>query len=984
MWAHRCRCRSSYTDGQGTAEAITSTQTGAVANVNDAPVGVPAIAGTVTEDQVLTADTSGISDADGLGAFSYQWYRDGVAIGGATASTYTLGDADVGTQISMQVSYTDLQGTAEGPLASLQTAAVVNINDAPTGSVSISGTPTEDQTLTAANTLADADGLGAVSYQWYRDGVAIGGATASTYTLGDVDVGASITVAASYTDGHGTNESVTSGAVGPIANVNDAPVGAPTITGTPTEDQVLTADTSGISDADGLGAFSYQWLRDGVAIGGATGVSYTLGDADVGTTVTVEVSYTDGNGTGESLTSAGVGPVVNVNDAPSGAPAITGTPTEDQVLTADTTGISDADGLGAFSYQWYRDGVAITGATGTSYTLDDVDVGTNISVTVSYTDGNGTAESLTSAAVGPIVNVNDAPIGTLTISGTPTEDQTLTADTSGISDADGLGVFGYQWYRDGVAITGATGLTYTLGDSDVGANITVGAIYTDGNGTGESLLSAAVGPIANVNDTPVGSPAITGTPTEDQILTADTSGISDADGLGAFNYQWYRDGVAISGATGSTFTLGDADVGANITVGVSYTDVYGTAESVTSVAVGPVANVNDAPVGTPTITGTPTEDQILTADTSGISDADGLGAFSYQWYRDGVAITGATGVSYTPGDADVGTTITVTASYTDGNGTGESLTSAGVGPIANVNDAPAGGVFIDNTAPVEGDTLTASNSLTDADGLSGPITYQWMRDGVAIAGETAATYVTTALDTGAVLTVVASYVDDQGASESVSSNPTVAVQSIATDNNDVPVDNTDTPVDPVDDTVDAPAPADASPVAALASLPEMQGYTTGEDAPEDMLYSVKPYDFQEYDYRDSDVESRASNQFIKLFGKGAELAIDLSQLIDLVRMQMSETETGTVSVFFKTVGGITLSLSAGVMTWLTRGGAIAATMVSSVPVLKGFDPIAIMKAGKKKTVVGDGVDEMDESVDSMFEGLDDGQADNSLDQQGNQ
>ena len=62
-------------------------------------MGVPTITGTVTEDQILTADTSGISDADGLGAFSYQWLRDGVAIGGATAGTYTLGDADVGAQI---------------------------------------------------------------------------------------------------------------------------------------------------------------------------------------------------------------------------------------------------------------------------------------------------------------------------------------------------------------------------------------------------------------------------------------------------------------------------------------------------------------------------------------------------------------------------------------------------------------------------------------------------------------------------------------------------------------------------------------------------------------------------------------------------------------------------------------------------------------------------------------------------------------------
>ena len=103
------------------------------------------------------------------------------------------------------------------------------MNDAPTGSVTIAGTATEDQTLTASNTLADADGLGVISYQWQRDGSDIAGATASTYTLTDADVGASITVVASYTDLQSTNESVISAAVGPIANVNDAPTGSVTI-----------------------------------------------------------------------------------------------------------------------------------------------------------------------------------------------------------------------------------------------------------------------------------------------------------------------------------------------------------------------------------------------------------------------------------------------------------------------------------------------------------------------------------------------------------------------------------------------------------------------------------------------------------------------------------------------------------------------------------------------------------------------------------
>ncbi|WP_174826004.1 FG-GAP-like repeat-containing protein, partial [Reyranella soli] len=109
-------------------------------------------------------------------------------------------------------------------MASAATTTVANVNDVPAGSVSIAGTAIEDQVLTAVNTLSDADGMRTVSYQWQRNGSNITDATGSTYTLGDADVGASVTVVASYTDEHGTAESVASAAVGPVGNVNDAPV----------------------------------------------------------------------------------------------------------------------------------------------------------------------------------------------------------------------------------------------------------------------------------------------------------------------------------------------------------------------------------------------------------------------------------------------------------------------------------------------------------------------------------------------------------------------------------------------------------------------------------------------------------------------------------------------------------------------------------------------------------------------------------------
>ena len=218
---------ASYTDAKGTSESVASGATAPIANVNDAPTGLVAISGSATEDQTLTASNT-LADLDGLGAISYHWQRDTgsgfVNINGASASTYQLGDADVGATVRVVASYTDAKGTSES-VASGATAPIANVNDAPTGLVAISGSATEDQTLTASNTLADLDGLGAISYHWQRDTgsgfVNINGASASTYQLGDADVGATVRVVASYMDDHGTAESVASGATAPIANVND-------------------------------------------------------------------------------------------------------------------------------------------------------------------------------------------------------------------------------------------------------------------------------------------------------------------------------------------------------------------------------------------------------------------------------------------------------------------------------------------------------------------------------------------------------------------------------------------------------------------------------------------------------------------------------------------------------------------------------------------------------------------------------------------
>ena len=217
--------------------------------------------------------------------------------------------------------------------------------------------------------------------------------------------------------------------------MNNPATGPPTITGTAQIGQTLTASTGGIMDADGLTTpgYTYQWvLVDGtdVDISGATASAYTLVAADRGQTIKVRVSFTDAAGYSTTLTSVATEALeAKPNTRATGLPAISGTARVGETLTADTSGIEDADGLtnATLSYQWVvneasdgaagasytvvvaddgsttwvpTDGTAdmdIEGATGPAYTLTEADAGRPIRVRVSFTDGGGNSETVISA-----------------------------------------------------------------------------------------------------------------------------------------------------------------------------------------------------------------------------------------------------------------------------------------------------------------------------------------------------------------------------------------------------------------------------------------------------------------------------------------------------------------------------------------------------------------------------------------------------------
>ena len=152
-------------------------------------------------------------------------------------------------------------------------------------------------------------GSAAFGYQWVGDDAEIRDATDATYKPVVSDMGKAISVTVSFSDDAGNAETLTSEPTDAVPGTEEAQgpnspaTGAPVITGTARADETLTADTSAITDEDGLTnvSYSHQWLADRAEISGATASTYTLADADEGRAISVTVSFTDDAGHEETL-----------------------------------------------------------------------------------------------------------------------------------------------------------------------------------------------------------------------------------------------------------------------------------------------------------------------------------------------------------------------------------------------------------------------------------------------------------------------------------------------------------------------------------------------------------------------------------------------------------------------------------------------------------------------------------------------------------
>ncbi|HZX26398.1 MAG TPA: choice-of-anchor L domain-containing protein [Telluria sp.] len=567
------------------------------------------------------------------------------------------------------------------------------------GMVFLGGIAAPGQTLSA--TVADADGVpAAVTYQWQADGVDLGVSGAS-YTVAEGDVGKAITVSASYTDLGGHSEAATSAAKTILPPSNGdftismlqlaAPAGASVMNplttlmanalqlgATAGEAQMAIEQALGVpAGTDLLHDDPWAALQANPADAAALALEKTavqvavltsLGSDDTGMALTQAILLAHSNGTTLDLADTtqiaallGLDPAnplvkeiwdrndtigsansvdainaiwldlqsgldvvlspsiatlnVHLNQAPVGsASAALADGAAGQAYTlfaADLLqGYSDPDGDALHVEALGADSGSLADNGDGSWTFTP-DAGFSGPVELNYVVADGQGGSIGASQLFAIAAAaNHAPTGSVVIAGTAAQGQTLNASAT-LADADGMGMPAYQWLADGVAIAGATGASLTLAEAQVGQAISVRASYVDGLGHAESVDSAATTPVLNVNDAPTGGLSIAGSAVVGQLLTA-TSTVADADGLGAFAWQWYANGAAIAGATGSSLLLQGAQASQAISVGVSYTDGHGTAEAVQSAA---TASVAAAPLtgtdASDSLTGTAAADQLF-------------------------------------------------------------------------------------------------------------------------------------------------------------------------------------------------------------------------------------------------------------------------------------------------------------------------------------------------------------------------------------
>src|SRR6266700_2620801 len=453
--------------------------------------------------------------------------------------------------------------------------------------------------------------------------------------------------------------------------------------------------------------------------GMVTSHQMTLSGLAAGTTYYYQVNSTDSKGNnghgGNKFNTGGFSLSGTINPAAAGNGATV-------ALSGAASATSTADNSGNYNFAGLPNGSYLVTPKHTGYAFTPGNQSTTVNG-ANVSGVNFTATSQTFSISGTISPVAGGSGATVTLSGAA--NATTTANSSGAYTLSGLTSGSYT------ITPGNAGYTFTPVSQSVtvsGANVS-GANFTD------SAVAVA--------------PTITTPPANQTVTAGQTATFAvTAAGTAPLGYQWQKNGVNIAGATASSYTTPattTSDSGSTFDVVVT-----NTAGTVTSAVA--TLTVNPAPVA-PTITTPPASQTVTAGQTATFAVvAAGTAPLSYQWQKNGVNIAGATAASYTTPattTSDSGSTFRVVVTNTAGTVTSAAAT-------LTVNPAPVAPTI---TTPPANQTVTAGQTATFTVVAAGtaPLSYQWQKNGVNIAGATSASYTTpatTTSDSGSTFAVV--------------------------------------------------------------------------------------------------------------------------------------------------------------------------------------------------------------------------------------
>ena len=354
---------------------------------------------------------------------------------------------------------------------------------------------------------------------------------------------------------------------------------------------------------------SGAYPRDGVACSVVGSKLYVVGGRNADSDPILGLNYNEQFDTGTLTVSIGPTQVrMYVNQS--------------QTFTSSVSG-----GTPPYTYQWYRNGTAVSGATGNTWTFTPTQTG-HYNVYVNVTDNlNNKARSniVNDILVNNQLSVSISPTSAnITLGGSQQFNSTVTG---------GFSPYTYQWYSNNTAVPNATSSTWTFNPTSTGTysiyvNVTDNFNYKIQSNT--ATISVYSQPSVTISPTSVNMTINT-----NQQFTSNVTG-----GLSPYSYQWYLNSSQALNATGSTWTF-------NSTVAGTYIIYLRVTDSLAAVA---QSNNATARVETPlTVTISPTQVKMYfgQAQTFSSSVSGGYAPYSYQWYLNDTAVSGATGSTWT-------------------------------------------------------------------------------------------------------------------------------------------------------------------------------------------------------------------------------------------------------------------------------------------------------------------------------------------------